>query len=64
MTPNAQHKRAERERRVARGDKRIEVWVSRRTQEGIADILDNSGGDLLSVEEAIAHAVHFGRKYA
>lgn len=24
---NAEHKRAERERRVARGDKRIEVWL-------------------------------------
>lgn len=29
MTPNAQHKRAERERRVARGDKRVEIWLEK-----------------------------------
>lgn len=28
MTPNAQHKRAERERRKAAGEVRVETWVS------------------------------------
>lgn len=27
MTPNAQHKRAERERRKAAGYKRVECWI-------------------------------------
>ena len=28
MTPNAQHKRAERERRKAAGEVRVECWLS------------------------------------
>lgn len=39
MTPNAQHKRAERAARVERGDTRCEVWLSPRAQARLERIM-------------------------
>ena len=40
MTPNAQHKRAERERRKAAGEVRVEVWLSPQSVEYLEYVMD------------------------
>lgn len=43
MTPNAQHKRAERERRKAAGDRRVELWLDDAAQKDLAAIMKEQG---------------------
>lgn len=50
MTPNAQHKRAERERRKAAGEVRCEAWLDRLAQEDLARIMRDRS---MSKEDAI-----------
>ena len=54
MTPNAQHKRAERERRKAAGYKRVEVWVGPRQQTHLDFLIRKQACD---VNEAINRAI-------
>lgn len=53
MTPNAQHKRAERERRKAAGYKRVEVWLDPLAQHNLASLTDKYGGK----DEAVCAAL-------
>lgn len=43
MTPNAQHKRAERERRKAAGEARVEVWLSADDVAHLKDMIKHLG---------------------
>lgn len=58
MTPNAQHKRAERERRKAAGDRRLEIWVGKREYEDLQWIMDEKG---YSPEIAVSMALYVYR---
>lgn len=57
MTPNAQHKRAERDRRKAAGDVRCEVWLS---AQDVAWLKSASVGDPLSemVQWCVGYTKH------
>lgn len=54
MTPNAQHKRAERERRKAAGEVRCEVWLDKQAQADLDKISSLCDG---SKENAIVNAL-------
>lgn len=41
MTPNAQHKRAERERRRKAGERRVELWLDDAAQKDLAAIMQS-----------------------
>lgn len=59
-------KRAERLRRNDAGYTRLECWVSAETRQGIERIIEllESTDMPGTTEEAIAHAVFYGQKYA
>lgn len=58
MTPNAQHKRAERERRKAAGDRRMECWMSADNAVWIDKEVCRTGA---TVSEVIQDAIDYMR---
>lgn len=56
MTPNAQHKRAERERRKAAGYKRVELWLPKADADTLRDMAVDAD---VSVSEVVRQLVHY-----
>lgn len=61
MTPDALHKRAERQRRREAGYKRVECWLSSDAMHALGRIQRESGGQTSDIIEVAV--LHFADEY-